>query len=69
MYICLCNAVTESDIRTAVDSGVLNLKQLGKMTGCSKTCGCCEGLAAEALERALTEKLEAQSLLPMMQPA
>ena len=51
MYICFCNAVTDSDIRVAVDGGVRNLKQLGKATGCSIACGCCKEMAVEVLER------------------
>ncbi len=69
MYICICNAVTDSDIRTAVNNGVHNLKQLGKLTGCSRTCGCCKDLAVEALKQALTEKNAEQCQLPVMQPA
>ncbi|GMR15231.1 MAG: hypothetical protein BMS9Abin30_0855 [Gammaproteobacteria bacterium] len=69
MYICFCNAVTDSDIRTAVEGGVRNLKQLGKATGCSSACGSCKEIAVEVLEKALTEKTQAQSLLPMMQLA
>jgi len=69
MYICFCNAVTDTDIRTAVDGGVRNLKQLGKATGCSSACGCCKEMAVEILEQALTEKMQVQSSLPMMQLA
>jgi len=69
MYICVCNAVTDSDIHTAVDGGVRNLKQLRKATGCGSTCGCCKEKADEVLALALTEKMVAQSLLPVMQLA
>lgn len=66
MYICVCNAVTDSDIRTAVDQGVRNLKQLGKATGCSSSCGSCREMAVEVLEQALTEATQARNFLPMM---
>jgi len=69
MYICVCNAVTDSDIHAAVDSGVRNFKQLRKVTGCSSTCGSCKELAVEVLEQALTNKMEVKSLLPVMQLA
>ncbi len=69
MYICVCNAVTDTDIRTAVAGGVRDLKQLRKTTGCASTCGNCKEMATEVLARALTEKSEAQGLLAMMQPA
>ncbi len=69
MYVCVCNAVTDSDIHAAVDGGVRNFKQLRKMTGCSSTCGCCKELAVEVFEQALTNKMEAKNLLPVMQLA
>jgi len=69
MYVCVCNAVTDSDIDAAVDNGVRNFKQLRKVTGCSSTCGRCKELAVEVLEQALTHKMEAKSLLPVLQLA
>ena len=67
MYVCVCNAVTDSDIRQAVDDGVRSLKQLKRNTGCSSTCGCCREVASEVLQQALAEKREASTLLPLMQ--
>ena len=69
MYVCICNSVTDSDIRNAVDNGVRNMKQLRRTTGCGSSCGCCKGLAVEFIQQALTEKRENQSLLPVMQLA
>jgi bacterioferritin-associated ferredoxin len=56
MYICICNAVTDSDIRQAVDGGVRNLRQLKQQTGCSTGCGNCQQAAREALNDALRER-------------
>lgn len=50
MYICICNAVTESSIRTAVRAGARNIFDLIVRTGCSTQCGCCSDLATEILE-------------------
>ena len=69
MYVCICNSVTDSDIRNAVDNGVRNMKQLRRTTGCGSSCGCCKDLAVEFIQQALTEKRENQSLLPVMQLA
>ena len=69
MYVCICNSVTDSDIRNAVDNGVRNMKQLRRTTGCGSSCGCCKDLAVEFIQQALTEKQENQSLLPVMQLA
>jgi bacterioferritin-associated ferredoxin len=69
MYVCVCNAVTDSDIRKAVDDGVRNLRQLSQMTGCSTTCGCCKDMAVEVLKQSLAENRVTQRALPVMQMA
>ena len=55
MYVCICNAVTESDIRRAAEGGVRNMRQLQKETGCSAGCGSCENLAREVLRDVTSE--------------
>jgi bacterioferritin-associated ferredoxin len=69
MYVCLCNAVTDSDIRNAVDDGVRNLKQLRQATDCGATCGSCNDMALEVLQQAIMTKRQSKSLLPIMQLA
>lgn len=69
MYVCICNAVTDSDIRNAVEAGVQNMKQLGQETGCSSTCGCCRDTAREILHQALEDSREFRRLLPGLQMA
>jgi bacterioferritin-associated ferredoxin len=56
MYICVCNAVTESNIRDAVGSGIRNLQQLARATGCGSSCGCCKEMAVEVIQQALHDK-------------
>ena len=67
MYVCVCNAVTDSNIRKAVDAGVCNIKQLEKATACGSVCGCCKEMAIEVLRQAVAEKRESRYLLPVMQ--
>lgn len=50
MYICICNAVTESTIRQAVRDGARNIFDLIGRTGCSTQCGRCSDLATEILD-------------------
>ena len=69
MYVCVCNAVTDSDIRNAVDEGVRNMKQLKRTTGCGSACGCCQDMATDLLQQALGEKWEIPKLLPVLQMA
>ncbi|CAN5638090.1 hypothetical protein BH23PSE2_BH23PSE2_06050 [soil metagenome] len=49
MYVCLCNGVTESDIRQAADAGCRSMTELTMRTGCGATCGSCVPLACALL--------------------
>jgi len=49
MYVCLCNGVTDHDIRRAVASGCRTLGDLTMQTGCGANCGCCLAMAADLL--------------------
>ena len=55
MYICICNAVTDSAIRQAVIEGARSLRDLSARTGCSTQCGRCVPTAREVLDAALAE--------------
>ncbi|WP_267225441.1 (2Fe-2S)-binding protein [Dyella silvae] len=57
MYICMCNAVTDSDIRRAVAEGVHQFADLQARTGCSDCCGCCEEEARATLDKAIQQTL------------
>ena len=69
MYVCVCNAVTDSDIRNAVDDGVCTMRQLRQMTGCASACGCCKELAVEILQQSLAGSRGSRLELPVMQMA
>lgn len=53
MYVCICNAVTDRQIRQAAEQGVSSMAELSRRTGCSDCCGSCEDLASEILEDAV----------------
>lgn len=55
MYVCLCNGVTESAIRNAVDEGVRTYRELSFKTGCGTTCGSCVPVARALLQEYLSE--------------
>jgi len=57
MYICICNAVTESQIHALVDNGVSTLEAVQQITGCSGTCGNCTDLAEQAIRKARRRKV------------
>ena len=41
MYICICKAVTDSEIRGAVEGGTTSMRGLRDRLGCSGQCGKC----------------------------
>ena len=53
MYICVCKAVTEGDIREAVRNGANSVKQLTRELGLGTECGLCVGCANQCLKKAL----------------
>ena len=53
MYICICHAVTEQQIRDAVREGAATVAELGARLGVSSGCGSCRPLAKEVLEQTL----------------
>jgi bacterioferritin-associated ferredoxin len=55
MYICLCNAITDHDIRRAAADGVRSFAELQTRTGCSDCCGCCESEARTTLDDAISQ--------------
>ncbi|MDA8255512.1 MAG: (2Fe-2S)-binding protein [Betaproteobacteria bacterium] len=53
MYVCICNAVTESDIGSAVAEGCCSLRQLSEQLGVGACCGRCKGCARDVLKNSL----------------
>jgi len=50
VYICICNAVTERDIRQCVSScGACSLEDLQRELGVAAGCGCCRETAQSML--------------------
>lgn len=49
MYICICNAVTDREIRGAVELGSSTLQDLRRDLGVASCCGKCETEAKRVL--------------------
>ena len=49
MYVCICNAITDKQIRQAAESGVRDLWQLQSELGVASGCGGCKEHASELL--------------------
>jgi bacterioferritin-associated ferredoxin len=59
MYVCICNGVTDHQIREAAASGVRSVAELTMRTGCGATCGTCLDTAAAILEASRAERSNA----------
>lgn len=55
MYVCICNAVTDREIRRAREAGVESLSELSEALGVAACCGSCaehaEAILGEAEPR------------------
>ena len=49
MYVCVCNAITDKQIREAAESGVTDLWGLQRELGVATGCGSCMETASEIL--------------------
>jgi bacterioferritin-associated ferredoxin len=58
MYICSCLAVTDGQIRKAVDGGISRWKDLVKLLHCSTQCGICGKDAKALFDKFLKERRE-----------
>ena len=63
MYVCLCNAVTEADIKNAVKEGANCLHHLEAKLGVSNQCGSCVCEASSCLESALESQMNMADLI------
>jgi len=54
VYVCICNGVTERDIREAAAAGCASMTELTMRTGAGANCGCCVEMATQVLEEAST---------------
>ena len=50
VYVCICNGVTEQQVRDAADAGCASVAELTMRTGAGGNCGGCVDLAAELLD-------------------
>lgn len=55
MYVCICNGVTDRDIRAAASRGARTVKDLRRELGVASDCGKCATCAHEVLCEARRE--------------
>ena len=57
MYVCLCRAVKEVEVRQAVAAGVDDVDQLADALGVGTGCGCCREFAQSLIEECAEEPI------------
>ena len=65
MYVCICNAVTETDIKKAVKTGANCMHQLESKLGVGNQCGSCVCDASACLDRALESHMNSADLFSL----
>ena len=63
MYVCICNAITDKQIRQAANAGVRDLWQLQAELGVASNCGSCKEHASEILRQ---HRLEVRQIEPQI---
>lgn len=56
MYVCICQAVTEKQVRRAVERGVRDYAGLRDNLGVGAVCGRCKDCACQTLEETLAAR-------------
>lgn len=57
MYVCVCNKVSDRDIRQAIEDGAHSMKALQKATGAGTNCGSCAHMTKSILNSTLQDQL------------
>jgi len=55
MYICICNGITEHDIRACADEGACTMRDLEGCLGVGSYCGKCKPAARQILSETRAE--------------
>ena len=64
MYVCICNAVTDKQIRRAARKGVSSVYELRGALGVAAGCGSCARVAEEILDEEMSGCGEPQVYVP-----
>lgn len=64
MYVCLCNGITDREIKQSIREGASSLQDLHDHLGVASQCGQCACLTQELLEQSGDEALNGGLALP-----
>jgi bacterioferritin-associated ferredoxin len=63
MYVCVCNAITDRDIRKAAEAGIEDLWTLQRELGVAAGCGSCRDMASAILSESRRAKRVAEPVV------
>jgi len=69
MYVCICNAITDKQIRKAAESGARNLWDLQSELGVATQCGSCKEMASDILRESATRETMTNAQPRIYRPA
>ena len=71
MYVCICNGITENQVRSAAKAGVRNLWGLQAELGVASSCGSCKDAAMAIVRetRDVVTRVEPVVYYPAAAPA
>lgn len=56
MIVCVCNRITEKDVRQAARSGMSTPEAAYERLGCDVQCGCCLDYAQEVIDEVIGKR-------------
>jgi bacterioferritin-associated ferredoxin len=64
MYVCVCLAVSQSEVEAAIDSGATTREAVTRACGAGGDCGACHGMIRDMIEER-TEDVPSISCCPL----
>ena len=58
MYVCVCKAITDKELRLAIEEGANTTQSLREKLGCIIQCGMCEQQVCEIRDQVVNKNLE-----------
>ncbi len=63
MIVCICNNISDRQIRQAVNSGMASMSELRNQLGVATCCGKCHSCAKQVLRECLDDASNAQPIM------
>ena len=58
MYVCVCKAITDKELRLAIEEGAKTTRSLREKLGCINQCGMCEQQVCKIRDQVVNKNFE-----------